>query len=71
MKESSLNIRNERQQPCLHKGNMYLERTKSIKGIGGVHLDFYKLILFYRVLSELSDVFNRLKKLKVFFENLN
>ena len=40
-----------------------------VKGIGGgIHFDFYKLILFYRVLSELSDIFNRLKKFKVFFE---
>ena len=38
------------------------------KGIGGVHLDFDKLILFNRVLSELSDIFNRLKILKVTFE---
>ena len=42
--------------------------TFKVKGIGGVHLDFYKLILFYRVLSELSDIFNRLKKFKVTFE---
>ena len=40
-----------------------------LKGIGeGVHLDFYKLILFYRVLSEQSDIFNRLKKFKVTFD---
>ena len=38
------------------------------KGHRGVHLDFYRLILFYRVLSELSDIFNHLKKFKVIFE---
>ena len=38
------------------------------KGHRGVHLDFHKLILFYRVLSELSDIFNSLKKFKVIFE---
>ena len=27
----------------------------------GVHLDFYKLILYYKVLSQLSDIFSRLK----------
>ena len=35
------------------------------KDYSGDHLDFYKLILFYRVLSELSDIFNHLKKFKV------
>ena len=45
---------------------VYLWLLKGIRG--GVHLDFYQLILFYRVLSELSDIFNRLKKIKVIFE---
>ena len=34
------------------------------KGIGEVHFDFYKLILFYRVLSEISDIFNLVKQSK-------
>ena len=40
----------------LNLRNPFLEIYK-LKGIGrGVHLDFYKLILFYRVLSKLSDI---------------
>ena len=35
------------------------------KGIGEVHFDFYKLILFYRVLSEISDIFNPNSKYRV------
>ena len=35
-----------------------------LKGIG----DFYKLILFCRVLFELSEILNCLKKFKVVFE---
>ena len=40
--------------------------SNGLKGIG-VRLDFYKLILFYRDSSELSDIFNCLKKSKVTF----
>ena len=39
-----------------------------IESYGFISLDFYKLILFYRVLSELSDILKRLKKFKVIFE---
>ena len=56
----------------LHKGSILHKDTfawfEKIKGIGGVHLDFYKLILFCRVLSELSDIFYHLTKLKFTFE---
>ena len=34
----------------------------------GVHLDFYKSILFFRVLSELLDIFHCFKKFKVVFK---
>ena len=39
-----------------------------IKGLGMIHLNFYILILFYRVLSELSEIFNDLRNFKVIFE---
>ena len=39
-----------------------------LKGIGGVDHVFYKLILFYRVLTELQVAFYRFKKFKLFFE---
>ena len=50
----------------LHIGNYEIKQSQhqlfktKFQGHRRVHLDFYKLILFYLVLSELLDMFNSL-----------
>ena len=49
------------------KYGVILLSIKLIYGHKGGPPLFFKLILFYRFLSELSNIFNRLKKFKVIF----
>ena len=47
----------------------FRQKNLEFKGIGGgVDHVFYKLILFYRVITKLQVAFYRLKKFKLFFE---
>ena len=64
-----LRLKQSKRWCFLNLVKVILDKTvKCIMGMGGFHIDFYELILFYRVLNELSDIFSRLKKFKVIFE---
>ena len=67
-RKPGINLQKTFYNPVLYSVPSKVLKDLLFKCIYGVHLDLYKVILFCRVLSELSVIFNHLKEFNVTFE---